>query len=129
MQDDPELRRLLWYLLGGARGGENRARIIHELHNRPCNLNQLALRLDLEYRSIQHHIEILRKNSMVVSQGERYGLTYFLTPWLESHYDIFNEISGKLHFKLGSTSSEETTASSTSSPTSSSEKTKEEEED
>ena len=28
MPDDPELRRLLWFLLGGKRGGENRARII-----------------------------------------------------------------------------------------------------
>lgn len=102
-QDDPELRRLLWYLLGGTRGGENRARIIHELHERPCNLNQLALRLNLEYRSIQHHIEILRKNSMVVSQGERYGMTYFIAPWLESHYDTFVAISGKLNFKLGAT--------------------------
>jgi DNA-binding transcriptional ArsR family regulator len=105
-QDDPELRRLLWYLLGGARGGENRARIIHELHNRPCNLNQLASRLGLEYRSIQHHIEVLRKNSMVISEGQRYGMTYFVNPWLESHYDLFSEICSKLKFKLETDGSE-----------------------
>ena len=88
MPDDPELRRLLWYLLGGARGGENRARIIHELLNRPSNLNQLATRLHLEYRAIQHHMEVLPKNSLVTSQGERYGLMYFLNPWLEKHRRI-----------------------------------------
>jgi predicted transcriptional regulator len=100
VSDDPELRRLLWYLLGGTRGGENRARIIHEIKNRPSNLNQLAKKLGLEYRSIQHHIEVLKKNSLVTSQGERYGLAYFLSPWLESHYSIFEEIVKQLNLKL-----------------------------
>jgi DNA-binding transcriptional ArsR family regulator len=100
MPDDPELRRLLWHLLGGARGGENRGRIIHELHTRPGNLNQIATRLNLEYRSIQHHIDILRKNSLVFSQGEKYGMTYFLTPLLESHLDLFYDICGKLKLNL-----------------------------
>jgi predicted transcriptional regulator len=102
MPDDPELRRLLWYLMGGTRGGENRARIINEIRNRPSNLNQLATRLSLEYRSVQHHIEVLKKNALVNSQGEHYGLTYFLTPWLESHLDIFDEIAKKLNIVLNS---------------------------
>ncbi|HYB04915.1 MAG TPA: winged helix-turn-helix domain-containing protein [Nitrososphaerales archaeon] len=102
MTDDPELRRLLWYLLGGTRGGENRARIIQELRNRPSNLNQLATKLSLEYRSIQHHIEVLKKNILVSAQGEHYGLTYFLTPWLEAHLDLFDEITKKLHMTLES---------------------------
>jgi predicted transcriptional regulator len=100
MPDDPELRRLLWYLLGGARGGENRARIIHELHIRPSNLNQISNSLKLEYRTIQHHVNILVKNSLVLSQGERYGLTYFLTPFLESHMDVFEDICKKLNFRF-----------------------------
>jgi predicted transcriptional regulator len=100
MPDDPELRRLLWYLLGGTRGGENRARIIFELRNRPSNLNQLANRLNLEYRSIQHHMEVLRKNSLVTTQGEHYGLTYFLNPWLESHFEIFSDITKSLKMNL-----------------------------
>ena len=102
MPDDPELRRLLWYLLGGTRGGENRAKIINEIRNRPSNLNQLATKLSLEYRSIQHHIEVLKKNALVTPQGEHYGLTYFLTPWLEAHLDIFDEITKKLNIKFGS---------------------------
>lgn len=100
MPDDPELRRLLWYLLGGTRGGENRARIIHELLNRPSNLNQLSTKLKLDYRAIQHHIEVLRKNNLVVPQGEHYGLTYFLNQWLETHIDLFDEICKKLNFKF-----------------------------
>ncbi len=98
MADDPELRRLLWHLLGGARGGENRARIISELRIRPSNLNQLASKLNLEYRSIQHHINILKKNAIVVSEGEKYGMTYFLSPWFEANIATFDDICSKLKF-------------------------------
>ncbi|MGI0078471.1 MAG: ArsR/SmtB family transcription factor [Nitrososphaerales archaeon] len=100
MSDDPELRRLLWYLLGGTRGGENRARIIHELFVRPSNMNQLSTKLNLDYRAIQHHVEVLRKNNLVTPHGERYGLTYFLNQWLEAHIDLFDEICKKLNFKF-----------------------------
>jgi DNA-binding transcriptional ArsR family regulator len=102
MPDSPELRRLLWFLLGGTRGGGNRARIISQLKERPSNLNQLAKRMGLEYRGVQHHIEVLRRNSLVVSSGEKYGVTYLLTPWLESNYGIFEEICRKLNFEVKS---------------------------
>jgi predicted transcriptional regulator len=100
MPDDPELRRLLWHLLGGARGGENRAKIIYELHARPSNLNQIAQKLGLEYRSIQHHVEILRRNALVVSAGEKYGMTYFPSPLLEANFGVFEEICRKLNFGI-----------------------------
>jgi len=102
VQEDPELRRLLWYLLGATRGGETRARLIRELRVRPGNINQLSKRLDLEYRAIQHHIEVLKKNSLVGSAGEHYGLMYFLSPWLEAHIEIFDDLCRKLRFDLDS---------------------------
>jgi DNA-binding transcriptional ArsR family regulator len=106
VQEDPELRRLLWYLLGGTRGGENRARIIRELQIRPSNLNQLATKLNLEYRTIKHHIEVLRKNSLVVSKGESYGTTYFLSQYLESHIDLFYEICKKVNLNIEASTEE-----------------------
>lgn len=100
MSDDPDLRRLLWYLLGGTRGGENRAKIIRELGERPSNLNQVALRLGMEYRLVQHHVGVLVKNSVVISKGEGYGRMYFINPWLESHFEIFEDVVRRLNFKL-----------------------------
>lgn len=100
MQNTSELRRVLWLVLGGSRGGENRARIINELSVRPCNMNQLASKLNVDYRTIMHHVDILKKNSLVVSRGEHYGVTYFLSPWLEANMDVFREICGKLGFRL-----------------------------
>ncbi len=96
MSDDPDLRRLLWHLLGGSRGGESRTKLIVALKERPSNLNQLATTLGVQYRLVQHHIEVLKRNSLVTSAGERYGMTYFIDPWLESHYETFLEVARKL---------------------------------
>ncbi len=100
MPDDPELRRLLWFVLGGARGGENRARMIQQLRMRPANLNQLAERLGVDYRTIMHHADILKSNALVVTEGNKYGAMYFLSPRLEAGLSIFDEIVAELRFKL-----------------------------
>lgn len=96
MSDDPDLRRLLFFLLGGSRGGENRARIIRCLREKPSNMNQLAGRLDLQYKAIQHHIRVLTNNSLLVSSGEKCGTIYSLTRWFEAHIDIFYQVCEKL---------------------------------
>ena len=99
MSDDPDFRRLLLFLLGGSRGGENRARIIRRLRVKPSNMNQLAVDLGLQYKAIQHHVRILASNSLVVSSGEKYGTLYSLNPWFLAHIDVFEQICGKLGFK------------------------------
>src|SRR5204862_6262714 len=58
-------RRLLWCLLGGTRGGPNRAEKIKILQNRPCNANQLAETLRADYKTAQHHVRILEENVLV----------------------------------------------------------------
>lgn len=98
MEEDPELRRTLWFLLGGKRGGGNRAKIIWSLHSRPSNVNQLATELDLQYKSVQHHIRILVGSSLLAPSGEGYGATYLLTQWFELHFTQFEQICSKLGF-------------------------------
>jgi len=100
LPEDEELKRVLWYVLGGARGGENRARIIHELSVRPLNLNQLAEKLGVDYRTVTHHAEVLKANALVVTQGEQYGAMYFLSPRLQAGIGLFEEIAMKLRFKF-----------------------------
>jgi len=98
MEEDPELRRTLWFLLGGKRGGENRARIIWSLWAKPSNINQLATELDLQYKAVQHHIKILVGSSLLAPSGEGYGAVYLLTQWFENHFQQFEQISAKLGF-------------------------------
>jgi predicted transcriptional regulator len=99
MQDDPELRRLLWFLLGGSRGGPNRARIIRILQRKPSNQNQLSDELGMQYKGVQHHVKVLARSSLVIGTGEKYGVTYSLSPWLESHIELFEEVCRKLAFE------------------------------
>jgi predicted transcriptional regulator len=98
MAEDPELRRALWFLLGGKRGGENRARIIWSLRSKPSNMNQLATELGLQYKSIQHHMKVLAGSSLVAPSGEGYGAVFILTPWFEAHFETFEQICSKLGF-------------------------------
>ena len=82
----------LWWLILGSKGGENRARIILELKKRPYNANKLAHELFLDYKTIRHHIDVLKENNIVKSTGEKYGALYFLSDEMENNYDTFLEI-------------------------------------
>ena len=89
-------KRLIWWLLAGSRGGVNRARIILSLHDMPSNANQLAEHLNLDYKTIRHHLDILLKHGVIVTQGDGYGRMFFLSRDMESDYDEFNRIWAKI---------------------------------
>jgi DNA-binding transcriptional ArsR family regulator len=92
----------LWYLIAGTRGGINRARILWTLHDRPYNANDLATRLALDYKTIRHHLDVLRENDCVMTLGsESYGTLYSLSPRLQVHFDDFLEIWRRIESQLG----------------------------
>ena len=87
------LRQLLWFLLAGTRGGLNRARIIEALRARPRNANQLGKDLGLDYRTIRHHLDLLLRNGLLTRPaGDAYAAPYFLSPYLEGNFAVFEEI-------------------------------------
>ncbi len=90
------MEKLLWWLITGKRGGINRARIIKILNDRPYNANQLSKELNLDYKTIRHHIKILEENNVVRSSGDDYSKLYFLTDDMEKNFDIFIEIWEKI---------------------------------
>lgn len=90
------LKYLLGWLIAGTRGGPTRARIIVALKETPQNANQLATLLKMDYKTMRHHIEVLEKNKMLTSVGDRYGATYFLSQVLEDNYALFEEIAKKI---------------------------------
>ncbi len=93
-------KRLLWYVLAGSRGGPNRGRIINLLRKEPYNINRLAEALNVHYRVAEHHIRALEKNHLVSSAGERYGKLYFLSPEMEAHLHIFEDIWRQIQPKV-----------------------------
>ena len=94
---DPAARRLLWYLFAGSKGGENRIKIINLLQDTPLNINRMAEVLNLDYKAVQHHVDVLQKNNLVSRMGEKYGIMYFLSNYLESNMDTFKEIVNKIN--------------------------------
>lgn len=91
------LKRLLWYLLGGTRGGPTRAEILKVLRERPLNANQLAENLRVDYKTIQHHLRVLQENGLVApSEKGAYGAMIFLTPKMEEALPFLEEIWSKI---------------------------------
>jgi len=87
------MKKMLWWLIAGSTGGPNRARIIMVLHNRPYNAHQLAEELNLNYKTVRHHLKVLEENKIITSTGkQKYGELYFLSDALEENYDTFKDI-------------------------------------
>lgn len=94
---DPRFKRLLWYLIGSTRGGINRAKIINFLNENPSNANQLSIQLKLEYKTVTHHLKVLNKNSLIITDNEdSYGATYFISPLMEKNHPAFEEIMDRI---------------------------------
>ncbi len=90
------LKYLLGWLIAGTRGGLTRAKIIQALKDKPQNANQLATLLGMDYKTMRHHLDVLEKNRLITSIGDRYGATYFLSQVMEDNYNLFEEISSKI---------------------------------
>ena len=96
MANDPHSKRLFWFLFAGSRGGLNRLKLVSAIKKNPLNANQLSKELGLDYKAIQHHIRVLEKNNLITKVGEKYGVIYFISNFLEVNMELFNEIAGKL---------------------------------
>jgi hypothetical protein len=51
----------------------------------------------MQYKAVQHHVRVLAKSALIIGTGEKYGITYSLTSWLESGIEIFDDICKKLN--------------------------------
>jgi DNA-binding transcriptional ArsR family regulator len=83
---------VLWYVLTGTRGGENRARVLAAVAERPLNPNQLAERLDLDYKTVRHHLDVLVEHDIAEASGDEYGAVYGPTDRVRDHWDVVEEI-------------------------------------
>lgn len=90
------LKRALWHLLGGTRGGPLRIRILQALVDRPYNTNQLAVLLGHDYKTIQHHLRVLVENRLLEPRGDGYGATYFPSRDFDDSRAEFDAVVAKL---------------------------------
>ena len=91
--------RNVWFLLGATKGGPMRARIMHELIARPQNPNQLSQKLGVDYKTIRHHLGVLRKNNWVTGSDNKYGEMHFHA-FTEEQRAVFGKVWGQIGKKL-----------------------------
>ena len=97
---DRQTSKLLFYLFTSTRGGFTRLKIIMLLLERPYNTHQLAKKLGLDYKAVQHHMEVLEKNNMVLKIGEKYGAIFHLSTFLEINIGALDMAIDKLNQKM-----------------------------
>jgi len=82
----------LWYVLTGTRGGHNRIRILRAVDERPRNAHQLADDLDLDYKTVRHHLDVLLDNDIVDKSGDDYGAVYLPTERVRANWETVERI-------------------------------------
>lgn len=53
--------------------------IVKALRERPMNMNELAKQLDLDFKTVKYHLDILREHGMVEKIGNGYGAVYVIS--------------------------------------------------
>jgi DNA-binding transcriptional ArsR family regulator len=90
------MEAVLWQVLAGTRGGPNRARLLRAIDERPRNANQLAEALDLDYKTIRHHLDVLDENNVVRSTDMQYGAVWLPSDRTREHWETVAKILDQL---------------------------------
>ncbi|MWG36111.1 ArsR/SmtB family transcription factor [Halomarina oriensis] len=86
------MEAVLWYVLTGTRGGPNRARILRALDERPRNANKLANDLDLDYKTVRHHLDVLLDNGIASTSGDEYGAIYLPSERVRQQWELVERV-------------------------------------
>ncbi|MCV0372344.1 MAG: transcriptional regulator [Nitrosarchaeum sp.] len=87
---------ILWSIVGATRGGPNRARVLNLLITASLNSHQIAKKLNLDHKTIRHHLKILTKNELIIKSTESYGATYTMTDIMKQNVEFLKEIVTKI---------------------------------
>ena len=87
----PMYAKIRW-LLVESRGGPIRSRILLLLRERPTNINRIARELNMDYKTVKHHLELLEENGLVKRLGLRYGDVYFIEDNAYRHWNELYEL-------------------------------------
>ena len=88
------MKRLLWQMFAGTRGGYVRGFILKKLTDKPYTTNQLAETLNIDYQTTSHHLNVLAKNGIIITT---YDKIYLLSKNMEANLNDFNQIWEKIN--------------------------------
>ena len=88
------MKRLLYWLLQGTKGGPTRINLLNILEKKPMNLRQLSLASGLDYKTVEHHVRLLTENSVLDISGDGYGKIYFISDSVSSLKEFREMLQG-----------------------------------
>jgi DNA-binding transcriptional ArsR family regulator len=98
-QTDTRFKMILWLFIGGSRGGPNRARILNLVRDIPMNAHQISKSLNLDHKTVAHHLKILAKNNLLEKSEKSYGAEYQLSQIMNKNLNVLSEIMEKIATK------------------------------
>jgi len=91
--------RLLFWLLSATKGGPTRVMLLSHIEKNPLNIRKLAMAAEVDYKTAQAHVEMMKKYGVLDSIGGGYGAAYFISPeWEENSY-LHKVLGGKKNEK------------------------------
>lgn len=76
------IKKLLHQIFLKRKGGKTSAKIVDLLLIRPYNGSQIARIIEMDYNTIEYHLEILCKSKLVMCESDSYGSLYYPTDLL-----------------------------------------------
>ncbi|WP_316504180.1 winged helix-turn-helix domain-containing protein [Nitrosopumilus sp.] len=96
---NPRFKMILWSIIAGTRGGANRVKILNLIKDTPSNANKIATVLNLDHKTVIHHVKILSKNNLVVKAEKAYAAEFELSQIMKENQIALEEIMQKIASK------------------------------
>ena len=96
---NPRFKLILWSIIAGTRGGANRAKILNLIRDTPLNANKIATVLNLDHKTVVHHVKVLAKNNLVVKADKSYSAEFELSQIMKENQSALKEIMKKIGTK------------------------------
>ena len=97
---DKHMDEIFSSVFTGMSGRYTRLRIICAITGDPMNSMQLSKQLKLDYKTIQHNIEVLEKNNLIIRKGEGYGDLFFPSDLISSNLPTLYSVIRKVEARL-----------------------------
>lgn len=84
---------LFWWIFVGSKGGKMRLKIIKLiLEKGPLNANQISKMLNINYKTVIHHLNVLTENNLIIAEGPRYGQIYSPSKFLIQNQNLLSKM-------------------------------------
>ena len=97
---DKHMKELFSSVFTGMSGRYTRLRIICAITEESINLLKLSKKLNLDYKTVQHNIEVMEKNNFIVREGTGYGDMFFVSELITSNLPTLYFVIRKVEAKL-----------------------------